>query len=700
MGDLTLAYPSWSILLCLLLGAAFSAGLYYRDKTFRHAGPRARRWLLGLSIFRFLAVSIIAFLLLAPFIRNRVTEEEKPIIAVLQDNSASIASGLDSAAYSEAMQDFVDDLSKNYRVATYSFGGSLKEGLSFSFDDKTTDMATALEGLSTKYINQNLGAIILASDGIYNQGNNPIYLGRQLTAPVFAVALGDTTPKKDVKLSRVYHNSIAYLGDKTEVRMDIEALRASGEQTRLTVEHIVPGEPPVQVSNETINLTEDDLLLDRSILLDMKETGVQQYRISLSAVSNESNTVNNTQRIFIEVLDSRKKVLLVANAPHPDLTSIKSALEEGRNYEVDIAFAENPLPSIEDYNLVILHQLPSRSHNIKDLLTTMRKNNTSAFFVVGSQTLLNAFNQAQTTLTIESNTGNTNEVQAVPNTGFSLFRISGEMQDQLPSFPPLIAPFGTYQLNSAASILLSQKIGSVATDYPLLVYNQTLDQKVGILCAEGIWRWQLYDYMAHQNHDLFNDLVTKSVQYLAVKSDKRKFRVTLPKNIFLENEPVMFEAELYNESFELVNDPEVSLTIYNEANEAFPYTFNRSGNSYELEAGFFPVGSYRYEATVTFNGENYTATGQFSVSPVNLESVNTTANHQLMYLLSAEAGGELYYPAQLGELAERIRNMDNIKPILHDTYRTSAIINFKWLFFLILLLIAVEWFVRKFNGAY
>lgn len=699
MGELNLAYPSWFIILCLLLGAAFAAGLYYRDKTFRHAGAKTRRWLLGLSAFRFLAVSIIAFLLLSPFIRTRLTEEEKPIIALLQDNSASIAGEVDSVQYVQSVEDLVDDLDNDFQVAIYTFGSNLSDEWNVDFNDKTTDMAAALNGLYTKYINQNLGAVILASDGIYNQGNNPVYLSRQLTAPIFSIALGDTTPKKDLKLSRVYHNSIAYLGDKTEVRLDIEALRAQGERTQLTIQHIQDGQS-VPVSEETIDLTDNDVLLEQSILLEMKETGVQQYRISLSPVSNESNTVNNTQRIFIEVLDSRKKVLVVANSPHPDLTALRSSLEDGRNYEVTIAYPDDAIPSLEEFNLAILHQLPSRGHNINDLLNRLKENKTSILFVMGSQTLIPSFNQAQATLTIQTNSSNTNEVQAVPNKGFSLFSVGEELSDELPRFPPVKAPFGSYQLNGAASVMLHQKIGSVVTEYPLLIFDQSLDQKVAIFCGDGLWRWRLFDYLSHQNHDLFNDLVSKTVQYLSVKSDKRKFRVTLPKNIFLENEPVQLEAELYNESFELVNEPEVSLTIYNEQNEVFPYTFNRSGNSYELEAGFFPVGSYRYEASVTFNGQNYTAAGQFSISPVNLESINTAANHQLLYLMSTERGGDLFYPNQLEELADRIRGMETIKPVLHDTFRTSAIINFKWLFFVILALLAVEWFVRKFNGAY
>ena len=92
---------------------------------------------------------------------------------------------------------------------------------------KVSNISEFLKYIYDLYSNQNLGAIIMATDGIYNEGSNPIYAGAKLTAPIYTVALGDTTAKKDVILKRVFHNKIAYLGDKFSIQIDVAALRLS-----------------------------------------------------------------------------------------------------------------------------------------------------------------------------------------------------------------------------------------------------------------------------------------------------------------------------------------------------------------------------------------------------------------------------------------------------------------------------------------
>ena len=46
----------------------------------------------------------------------------------------------------------------------------------------------------------------------------------------------------------------------------------------------------------------------------------------------------------------------------------------------------------------------------------------------------------------------------------------------------------------------------------------------------------------------------------------------------------------------------------------------------------------------------------------------------------------------------RLQETDQIKPVLHESETTTAFINLKWPFFLILLLLGAEWFIRKYFG--
>src|SRR6185295_18437727 len=148
---LSLQFPAWYFLLCIALGAAASFILYYRDKQFRELGESFRKWLWFLAVVRFLAVSFLAFLLLSPLIRTSTNRIEKPIVVLLQDNSQSVVMNEkkdDSLKYVEQINSLVKDLSDKYDVKTYSFGSSVNEGLKFSFDERTTNISSALDQIA------------------------------------------------------------------------------------------------------------------------------------------------------------------------------------------------------------------------------------------------------------------------------------------------------------------------------------------------------------------------------------------------------------------------------------------------------------------------------------------------------------------------------------------------------------------------
>lgn len=262
-----------------------------------------------------------------------------------------------------------------------------------------------------------------------------------------------------------------------------------------------------------------------------------------------------------------------------------------------------------------------------------------------------------------------------------------------------MAPFGNYKSISSNNTMLYQRIGMVETEQPLIVFNSMGGRKTAIIAGEGIWKWRLYDYAVHNNHDIFNKFVSKIVQYLALQVDKSFFRV-ICKNDFYENEPLLFDAEVYNESYELINNPEVIMNIINSDNKKFPYTFSKTSNAYRLNSGMFPVGEYRYEARVKTGNKILTEEGEFSVSPIQVEFVNTVADHQLLYNLAQKHDGSMVYASNLSDLLEMIGERGDIKSVSYTQKRLKELINLKWVFFLLLILLSAEWFLRKRSGAY
>ncbi len=695
MSNLSLSYPSWYIILCVLLGVAYAMLLYTRSGTFKE-----KNWLYWvLGFVRAGLVSALALLLLSPQIKSILTETKKPIIVVAQDNSESVTANMskeEQATFQTNYQQLKEDLAKDYEVKSYSFGSEVRENMDFSYTDKVSNISEVLNTVYDQYSNQNLGAVILATDGIYNEGSNPIYAGTKLSAPIYTVALGDTTPQKDVLIKRIFHNKIAYLGDKFSIQVDIAAQNCAGSNTQLVVKKLNGG----ATQTFPIKVDKNNYFTTKEVILDADVAGVQRFVFSVNKIDGEVSSVNNNKEIFVDVLDARQKILILADSPHPDLSAIKSSMESNKNYEVEVKYASNTNINIPAYDFIILHQLPSKGVPANTVFSAIKNNNKPVLFIVGSQTDIGKFNSTQNMLSISGASESTNDVQASIANNFSLYKVDPLITNALPKFAPVLAPFGQFAEGANASVLAYQRIGKVDTKYPLIIFGETNGAKSAVIAAENLWKWKLFDFLENKNHDIFEELLGKCIQYLSLKEDKRKFRVSLDKNIFNENEQIIFDAELYNQSYELINEPDASLTVTDDKGKNYNFTFDKVSNAYRLDAGLLGVGNYSYTAKTFSNGEELKYNGQFSVRPIQLELFETTADHSLLKLLSDKYGGDMMTPANLNSITTSIKEKGNVKPVLYESTKTRSVINLRWILFVLLGLLTLEWFFRRYFGSY
>lgn len=698
--SISFQYPVWFTLLCLLAGIAYATLLYYREQNFGEQNASSNRWKKAMAFFRFLAVSVLAILLLSPFLKTRNTQIYKPIVAIVHDNSESIKQGLkkDTAIYEKTLTQLKSELSKKYEIAEFSAGDMLKNGIDFSYTDKSSNLSGALDDINDVFYNRNLGAVIIASDGIYNKGINPVYAAAKSSYSIYTIALGDTTIQRDQKIAGAYFNKIVYLNDNFNLKTEVEANNLSGRNTKLTVYEV--NESTQLLQQKDISYNSNSSFSSYDFVLPAKKTGIAHYRIVLSNTEGEVTYKNNTRDIFVEVLDGRQKILLVAHSPHPDIAALKSAIETNKNYEVDVELAADLTKQVRDYSLLILHQLPSAEHKIAVLLKEARDLKKSTLFIIGSQTSMPDFVKSQNAISFRGNQDKFNDVTSAIDKNFSLFTMSEKTGETVKKLPPYSVFFGDYMTNPSSRVLLYQKINSVQTDFPLWVLNETADNKVGVICGEGIWKWHMHDYLLNKNQDATNELINKTVQYLSVKTDKRPFRVSTAKSIFQDNEAVMFEAQLYNSNFELVNQQDVQLKVSGEDGRVQEFTLGKTESAYNLNAGFFAPGNYSYTAIAKMGNGNLSTSGKFSVSPLQLEEMRTTADHQVLYQLATQHNGSMHNLNNTIEIAAEIDAKNTLKPVMYDSFQTESAINLKWIFFLLLGLLAAEWGMRKYLGGY
>lgn len=694
MFSLVTEKPLWMMLFCLLAAATYTIIQYKNDKTISSLKKWVSWTLYG---FRFLVVFILSFLLLSPLIKSTNRSIEKPIIVFAHDNSKSIIIHKDSnflrGDYLTQLKALSNELQKKYEVRWLSFGSKVRANVNIDYIEKQSNLSAVFEEVENNFTGRNLGALIFASDGIYNEGTNPLYESKKIDAPIFTIALGDTTLHKDLLIAKVSHNEYAYLGNTFPVEITAEAKQYVGKPLKLSV--LKNGK---LLDSRSINCTSNEHITTQSFQLKAEEKGVNHFVVQVEQVTGEVTFRNNQYDFFIEVLDGQQKILVLANAPHPDISAIRKSIERNENYECDVFLADQFTQSLSKYNAIILHNLPSINGNQK-IIQDIQKTDIPCIFILGTQTNYNAFNNLQTGLSVYPNSNKYNETQASLNRGFSLFTVTDECKQVTENFPPLLCAFGSYKVSNGANVLYQQRIGNIPSNEPLVVFNSEGNRKYEIICGEGLWQWSLNNYQEKQNQDVFNEFLSKSIQYVASKENKSLFHVACNK-VYDENEDIEFTAELYNESYELIHDKDVKLSITNSKGKQYDFALVASGKSYQVNAGCFPPDNYTFKATTTSNGKVMNYSGKFIVKAILSELTHTVANHQLMQQLATNTQGKMYYPSELSKLKDELLNTDTIKPVVYTQKNLNDAIQLLWVAFLLLMLLSVEWFLRKYFGSY
>lgn len=656
----------WTI--AILFGLLLAVLTYRKDK---HKDIPVK-WLP--ATLRFFIGSMTALLLLAPAFPGLSNSEERPHIIWLQDVSSSTQQSLGQYAgsFKQKEKKVIEQLSAKYTVNTYGFGSRLIKDSIYTYTEKATDIATALTDIANQNQDKNIGAIIIASDGIYNQGANPAFVQLPNPIPVYTIALGDSTTPKDARIEAIHANKIATLNSTIEIFADIVITGLEGTQANITL-----SQNSKSIATQTISVHNNSYTGSISFSTTAQPVGVQRYTISITPIAGERNLQNNSLSTIIEVTEKKGRILLLAAAPHPDIATIHTALKNSGQYTVDLSTNGSIPGDLNSYQAAIAYQYYPAS-GLGDL---------PVWYILGTQ------NNADILRKVNALTGNLNPalraLNPVVNAGFNLYTLPATARQSIPKMPPLNGVGLT--LKSGNNSIINDAGGSSVWSY----YQG--NPSYSILNGEGLWRWNIYEYKNFRNQQTTTELVRQTINFLQAAKDDKPFRLILPKNNLTDNEPLIILAELRNPNGTLNNAPEATLRLKNLSN-TLTYNFEKVGNSYRINAGLLAAGTYNISAKVSLNGKTYEDAALCYVSDIPLEALRTQADYPLMHQLARQHGGAFFTQYNFEKLTDSLKANQQIQTKIHSRIEDKPLVDYKWLFFLIIGLAAVEWFLRKFWG--
>ena len=690
---LTTQLSAWFIPLCLLVGAGYAA-LQYSAKA-----PWGKRLNYALAALRFAVVSFLCYLLLAPVIKTTTTRTEAPTVVLAVDNSQSVALFTPPAVLGQAtsgLTKLAETLrGRGFTVETRTLTSTPSRPARpdwLRFGATTTDLDQLLAGTRDAYNGRNLAGVVLLSDGLVNQGRSPAY--SEFNFPIYSVAVGDTIPKKDLRLTGLTYNRVAFSGNKfpIEAELGFEGYAGSAATVELREGRRV-------LESRRVALSAGRRRVRVPFQLTAPAPGKRRYEIRIVPQPGEFTALNNARTAFIEIVKGKLRVLLAGAAPHPDLKALRAAILANDNFDLTLALpGVNPLKAGADFDVAILHQLPAQGGLGNEILAQVKARKTPALYIIGAQSDLGAYNQLGAGLTIQPRGAQTDEVTPLPNPGFARFATDEEAARRFAQYPPAPVPFGELRLGTGAEAALWQRVGRLPTQKPLLVFGGPTDRRQATLLTDGSWQWRLQEAVEHDDKpEAYDRLIIRTLQLLTQNANKKRLDVYPTQDVFGTQDDVMLGAETYNAVFERLYNQQIALTLTDEKKQTRRFSFANPEDGSPLHLGPLPAGLYRLQARATLGGQAQQDTGELLVQSQPLEALESKADHNLLAQLSRRSGSRLYYPAQLDKLAQDILKA-NYKPVITAEEDLKDLINLKWIFFVILAFLTVEWAVRKYSG--
>lgn len=699
---------SWIIFFLLILISAVYSIYVYRFTL----PPVSKLKRFFLALLRFFALTVLILVFFEPILTLVKKIKDEPVNLVFIDNSKSMQIKDGSNRIENILQVLKElnnsDLKDN--LLLYSFGAQVKQiekndlKNKIGFDENSTNLTKIFDPELLK--EKNLASITIISDGVITEGSTPTYQAEKLGKPVFTIAIGDSSRKKDAAVKNVLFNEYVYAETPTTISATITNNGFAGQSitSSLFEGNNLIEQKQIVLDNSGVNSVNFNYL--------PKESGEKKLTVRISNLENETSTANNVYPFFINVRANKIKVLIVAGSPSSDLTFMKNALQKENNFQINTltqiksaAFLEiNPNQKIDSADVIFLLSFPTREtsqeifNRIKDRILNR---NIPFFIMLNNDVDLTKLAQLSNSIPAAIQSFRGDYLIAQPDINSDEINnpvISNNINlNDWNNLPPINYSAGTIIAKPESKILSYIKAESNRLKLPLIVSRNIASKRSLCFIGKDFWKWKLQTATA--NIQLYDNLILNIAKWLSVTDEQKQFSVRTIRKFYSAGDEVEFVAELYDEALNPLNDAEIEIKIKTAAGES-DLTLNSIGNGlYEGKIKLLKPGDYIFSADAKLNGKVYKKdSGKFNVGDIDVEMIETRMNYELLNDLAYRTNGKLFFPDQTNSLITELRksiNKVSDEKVVESQFKLWSN---EWMLVIAVLLFSLEWFIRKQSG--
>ena len=708
--SLSISFSTFVLVAAALLAVALS--LYVYRVTIP---PLPTRIQFLLATLRALGLFFLFLLIAEPLLSLFQRTNEPPQTLVLIDNSRSMtitdAPGVRSEELRSVLaSDAIRKLSEIGDVRFALFDSRLRLLSSFSYDSLSftgdgTNLSEALREVKAEARKSNIRSIVILSDGNNTSASSPVFDAEDLQIPLFAIGIGDTTERRDVVLRSVQTNSLTYAGTRVPVNVTVRSTGYDGRRVEVALR-----DSTAIIDRQFLTLQSGER--EYSVILNFvpEKPGIHKFGVTVSSLPEELTNQNNRASFFTKILKSKMRILILAGSPSADLAFIRRTLEADPNLEVTTLmerrggdFRPGPLNAevLKEKDCLLLVGLPGTgtSSATFNSIATAAAGGIPLFFLASREFDVSRIAPLEPALPIIARRNLPSEIQSflqVPEIQrrHVILRRKTVADDSWNSLPPLFQLQHDIRLKPEAQALAFSRINNITTSTPLIAIRSAGGQRSIAVMAYGLWRWKMLG--DKQQKDALDEFMSNSIRWLTSRDDDKKIRVRPALEFFSSRDPVEFIGQVYDDSFQPVDDARITVSIENKSQKSELPLSSLGSGQYAGQWGSLSEGDYLFTAQIQRDGVTLgRETGSFSVGDVAIEFVETRANPLLLRQLAARTGGTYLEPDQRDQLPATIRSLPGFRG--REIVRSAEIEvwNAQWSMAFLLVVFAAEWFIRK-----
>ena len=661
--------------------------------------PRAGR--IALAILRMLALIAVWLLVIQFGVHWSFERPVKSRIAILVDRSESMALRDGTGDRQEVLSELLSllpegEFAERVEWEYYSFSERLERLASHQLptpDGPVTDLNRTLLDVAT-LPEGTPDALILFSDGAVNRGGPPTAGARELGVPIYAVAIGDSLPPRDLVISSLNSSDKGYVGEVLPVDATLRATGMQGQQAevRLLDENgSVIERKQVAIDGEWSEKTvQFEVTPDRA--------GINSWRIEVWPAEGEVDSSNNIRRTTVRAAERRRSVLLFAGAPNPDAAALARTLEHDSDTQLTVLIGGGTLrkpvrgsysdaTDLTAFDVVLITLHRSFSNESLALLSALADSGLPMMIITGDEPDREALRVLDARVGgVETHRVSDNGI-AIPAAFHAIFTPEQNWFEDGAIPPPLTLP--PFVSRDGLTIATAGINGEGRT-----ILSSTSSPRTLAWFAGGLWRWDLGRRSDDPSGIQFLGLLDRILLYLSTPEDEERVHLKAEQDQVSGGEEARLFLEVRDESGRPVENARVTALVNHTENERTVEFRSAGGGRYSAAVAPWGEGRYEVSAEVRMDGETIVRETDFMVDPFHLESAELRMRPDRLRSLAQATGGTFLQPTQIDSLPELLPLEEGVEEIT-GTWRPFGL----WLTLLLIVgLLAVEWIARTRTG--